>query len=395
MKLNAHVPMSQQLNNDPPALFPLVTLGSVIIHCLALWMINLMINGKQTAEVSAKLVPVQLIELQATDIPAKGDISIEKPSTGKLFPEKLATPSPLTTAKTRPINPSFPAANNQLDSTQPQATILKPRLIAPPVISKLDLKPTPKTFPSVEKGDKLRRRSPSQTSRSPLPSAFKTPSSNTSSLRQVNPNQDSPRVANGGSQPALAPKNLASTVNSNQGSRGESRQDSSGSPTPTQGNISQGNDLNARSQPTNNQQTSPSPSSQQQQASSVAESSQPQQSGGLVATLSNILPANRGKDIPEKLAKPYQQEKQLDYIPLPSSKDTTNQAVVLQVVVLIDDTGKPEVQSTQVLQGSKTIDSQQLAQDVIKDWKFEPAYQGNQPVYSLLQVVLTLEPQPA
>ena len=394
MKLNAHVPMSQQLNNDPPALFPLVTLGSVIIHCLALWMINLMISSKQAVEISDKLIPVQLIELQATDIPTKGDITIEKPSTGKL-PEKLTTPSPLTTAETRPISPSFPAANNQLDSTPPPAPIVKPRLIAPPVISKLDLKPTPKTFPSVEKGDKLRRRSPSQTSPSPLPDALKTPSSNTSSLRQVNPNQDSQRVANGGSQPALAPKKLASTANSNQESRGESGQNSSGSSTPTQGNISQGKDLTARSQPTNNQQTSPSASSQEQQASSAAESSQPQQSGGIVATLSNIRDANRGKDIPEKLAKPYQQEKQFDYIPLPSSKETTKQVVVLQVVVLIDDTGKPEVQSTQVLQGSKTIDSQQLAQDVIKDWKFEPAYQGNQPVSSLLQVVLTLQPQPA
>ncbi|MGB3205624.1 MAG: hypothetical protein WBB28_11600 [Crinalium sp.] len=386
--------MSEQINNDPPALLPLVTLGSVIIHCLALWMINLMISNKQAVEISNKLIPVQLIELQATDIPAKGDTSIEKTLTGRL-PEKLATPSPLTTAETRPISPSLSAANNQLDSTPPPAPIVKPRLIAPPVISKLDLKPTPKTFPSVE-GEKLRRRSPSQTSPSPLPSAFKTPSSNTSSLRQVNPNQDRPPLASGGSQPplALAPKNLAQTANSNQNRR-EQAQDSSGSPTPTQGNISQGKDLTARSQPTNNQQTSPSASSQEQQASSAAESSQPPQSGGIVATLSNIRDANRGKDIPEKLAKPYQQEKQLDYIPLPSSKDTTKQAVVLQVVVLIDDTGKPEVQSTEVLQGSNTIDSQQLAQDVIKDWKFEPAYQGNQPVSSLLQVVLTLEPQPA
>ncbi|HEY9692163.1 MAG TPA: hypothetical protein V6D15_08165 [Oculatellaceae cyanobacterium] len=390
MKLNAHVPMSQQ-NNDPPALFPLVTLGSVIIHCLALWMINLMISGKQKVEIIAQPIPVQLIELQATDIPAKGDTSIEKPSTGKL-PEKLATPSPLTTAETRPISPSFPA-NNQLDSTPPPAPIVKPRLIAPPVINKLDLKSTPKTFPGVEGGNKLRRRSPSQTSPSPLPDAVKTPSSNTSSLRQVNPNQDSQRVANAGSQPALAPKNLAQSTNSNQGR--SPGQDSSGSPTPTQGNISQGKDLTARSPSTNNQQTSPPSSSQGQQTSSTAGNSQPQQSGGLVATLSNIRAANRGKDIPEKLAKPYQQEKQFDYIPLPSSKETTNQAVVLQVVVLIDDTGKPEVQSTQVLQGSQTIDSQQLAQDLIKDWKFEPAYQGNKPVYSLLQVVLTLQPQPA
>ena len=111
--------------------------------------------------------------------------------------------------------------------------------------------------------------------------------------------------------------------------------------------------------------------------------------------MSNIRDANRGNDIPGKLAKPYQQEKPFNYIPLPSSKETTNQVVVLQVMVLIDNTGKAKVQSTQVLQGSKTIDSQQLAQDLIKDWKFEPAYQGNQPVDSLLRVVLTLKPQPA
>ena len=220
-KLNAHAFMSQQINHDPPALFPLVILGSVMIHCLALWMINLMISSKQKVEISNKLIPVQLIELQATDIPAKGDTSIEKPSTGRL-PEKIATPSPLTTAETRPITPSFPA-NNQLDLTPPQTPIVKPRLIAPPVISKLELKPTPKTFPNEEGGNKLRRRSPSQTSRSPLPDALKTPSSNTSSLRQVNPNQDRPRVASGGSQPALAPKNLASTANSNQVARSRAR----------------------------------------------------------------------------------------------------------------------------------------------------------------------------
>jgi outer membrane biosynthesis protein TonB len=108
--------------------------------------------------------------------------------------------------------------------------------------------------------------------------------------------------------------------------------------------------------------------------------------------VSNYRLANADKDIPDVLPEPQQREKLISGVtyPLPQAGDSS---VVLQVDLLLDDTGKAEVQSTQVLQGNPTIAPDQLAQTILQNWEFTPAYQAGQPVYSLLRVEFRIVPQ--
>jgi len=116
-------------------------------------------------------------------------------------------------------------------------------------------------------------------------------------------------------------------------------------------------------------------------------------SRGLVASLSDVRLANGGRDNPDRVAKPRQSQKQFDSMDYPSrAKGKQNRVLVLEVKLLIDDKGNPEVQSAQVVKGTSSVSPRQLASEVIQGWKFEPAYQAKQPVYSNMEVVLRIAP---
>ena len=116
-------------------------------------------------------------------------------------------------------------------------------------------------------------------------------------------------------------------------------------------------------------------------------------SRGLVATLSDVRLANGGRDNPDRVAKPRKSQKQFNSMDYPSkAKGKQNRVLVLEVKLLIDDKGNPEVQSAQVVKGTSSVSPRQLASEIIQGWKFEPAYQAKQPVYSNMEVVLRIAP---
>ncbi|MBE9128456.1 MULTISPECIES: hypothetical protein [unclassified Coleofasciculus] len=71
------------------------------------------------------------------------------------------------------------------------------------------------------------------------------------------------------------------------------------------------------------------------------------------------------------------------------------QAIRLKVVVLIDTTGQAEPlpDYTQVLSGNiSTEQAEQLAQQIVSEWRFEPTYMGNQPVEQAYNLELNITP---
>ena len=106
--------------------------------------------------------------------------------------------------------------------------------------------------------------------------------------------------------------------------------------------------------------------------------------GGLIANIDQPRLTIANRDIPTKLAKAKQKRRifpSIDYLQPLGIKIEEN--VVLEVIVVIEATGKPTVypELTQVLQGNLTAEEAgKLAKEIIERWKFQPTYMGSQPV---------------
>lgn len=73
-----------------------------------------------------------------------------------------------------------------------------------------------------------------------------------------------------------------------------------------------------------------------------------------------------------------------------------NQPLVLEVLTIIDHTGKPEMLSDnppKVLQGSSRVDYAELAGAIIQKLQFEPTYSDCQPVAQVYYLKLIISPQ--
>jgi hypothetical protein len=118
----------------------------------------------------------------------------------------------------------------------------------------------------------------------------------------------------------------------------------------------------------------------------------PRESSGVVATLdlSSIRGGNR--DIPDQLARPKQNQKQIDVLQIGSS------VVTLDVFLQIDDQGRlaaignVKASSNQGSSGGKSINFEALARQLFRDWEFQPARSGGKPVYSELWLRVTIKP---
>ncbi|HLO48040.1 MAG TPA: hypothetical protein VK211_06415, partial [Kamptonema sp.] len=125
-----------------------------------------------------------------------------------------------------------------------------------------------------------------------------------------------------------------------------------------------------------------------------------QHSSGVLATFDLGSIRSGDKDIPEQLAVPEQNQRQFPSVlnPLQLGLNQSS-AVILQVLVEIDDRGKlTAIKEVNVVEDSrspqstaKTTDYLGLAKQLLKDWEFHPAYSGGQPVYSELWLRLTVK----
>ncbi|XZO02888.1 MAG: hypothetical protein ACM65L_03685 [Microcoleus sp.] len=119
---------------------------------------------------------------------------------------------------------------------------------------------------------------------------------------------------------------------------------------------------------------------------------QPPESSGAIATLDLNSIRGGNRDIPDQLARPRQNQKQIDVLQIGSS------VVSLDVFLQIDDRGRlaaignVKASSNQGSSSGKSINFEAIARQLFRDWEFQPARSSGKPVYSELWVRVTIKP---
>jgi hypothetical protein len=414
--------ISERRHADPPVLWGAVFLSSVVIHLSLFWLLRPSLLGRApTNQATTAPIPIDLIITQApktassppqrvsaTSAPASRQApSTSQPKTTRTTvqpsqpavprqPTGVVSPPPQPQTPTRTERPRIaptpaPALSTRPDAVQPSpARTPGEGRLAQPLPSLSPSRPSP--FWRTPEPSPAAQPLPSQTA--PLPprqAIVRSPAAPASPIRQSTPSPSPARQ-----EPVRSPAAPASPIRQATPSPSPARQEpvrspappASPPPTPPQSQPSPTREPAPPAPP-----ASPPPTPPQSEPSpSPAPLPAPQIAQGILTTVSNYRLANADKDIPDVLPEPQQREKLISGVtyPLPQAGDSS---VVLQVDLLLDDTGKAEVQSTQVLKGNPTISPDQLAQTILQNWEFTPAYQAGQPVYSLLRVEFRIVPQ--
>jgi len=366
---------------NPPAQWIVFCLSSAIVHVLAFWLIPGLAMRQQNSRLSNEPVPVQLIDLSAI-APRPGlpqATSVQPPATVPQTPIPRVTPPveqpPIQQLEKLPA-PVVPAVVQPLPVKPTKSTVTRRRVIPSPQSStkttserivKRAAQPT--TKPRVSPTTPLKRRSPSSSSSKPASTTNSSqPSPNTKPAPQAGSQTNS--------ESSTSPETSATPPQT----------------TTAQKPVSPPQETSTKPLP-DTSSTTRNPAIPASEPSSTSQGSESQRGGSLVATLSNPRLANGGTDVPDKLATPQQQERRFSGLTYPAKVGMNfDQAIVLQVLLLIDNKGQATVQATKTLQGGAGVDAEFVAREMIKDWKFEPATQAGQAVDSLLEVTLTVNP---
>lgn len=360
-------------------LWSIYTLISVILHVLGMWMLQRLIMGSATVELATEPIPVELI----TTVPNSEDRLEPQAATpqqrqeGDRVAPPLAAPSPsgdrnFSVSGRNPIQQPIPAAIPQEN---------------PPVNSQ----------PRIQRSFRIRL--------NPFPQAQNPAAKPPSTPQRQQPNSDvvatRPIIPTPAPRPPFVPQQPPETGRP----LGSSSQDG-GTPAPAPP---------SQPQPSSSQPVEPAPAltpppappapaspapapippappaEEAQSAPSPAPAAPAAQGKGVVATLFNVRSGNAGADEPNQLAVPQQQQKQIPDLDYPLlTGQAPDQPIVLQVLLLIDNTGKPSLQ--RVLQGSGSFDDSQFVNELIQGWRFQPAYMGGGAVDSLLEVSIRVSP---
>ncbi|HEY9871873.1 MAG TPA: hypothetical protein V6D12_00440 [Candidatus Obscuribacterales bacterium] len=374
-RMTAPAQMPERRHTDPPWLWVASSLGAVVIHLLAFWILQLVMVRQQSVEISTEPIAIELIDIpEAQTAPEKAVITStpkaqnqpesdsEKP--GELEKEKIDQ-------------------NSSPDAVTPS---LGDRI---PFLPRRQLASKPNPFKAVSPttpADSTQTASSSPLSGSILPKPRVVPNdvrgTNAESLESSNPAHfPEPLPTTPTAQASLTAGSVSSTAAAVDN---EATKDATAS-----------NSLPHTSPPSASNQAPPQPPQppSQSETASAPQVSESQRGGGIVATLSNIRLVDETRDVPTQQAKPQLEEKQISSISyLPQLSKNLDGVLILQVTLLIDRTGTPEVLSTKVLQGSSSVNPEPLAKDIISDWKFEPAYMGGEPVDQEYFVSLKITP---
>ncbi|MBD1893313.1 hypothetical protein [Coleofasciculus sp. FACHB-129] len=339
-------------------LWSIYTLISVIVHVLGMWMLQRVIMGAASVDVATQPIPVEL----TTTVPNSED---------RLEPQ--ATTPQQRQQSDRNFNVSD---GNPVQQPIPQEN--------PPVNSQ----------PRIQRSFRIRL--------NPFPQAQNPAANSPSTPQRQQPNSDvvatRPSIPTPAPRPPFVPQQAPETGRP----LGSSSQDA-GIPVPAPP---------SQPQPSSSQPVEPAPALTPPPAPPVQASPAPApippappaeeaqsapapapaaQGKGVVATLFNVRSGNAGADEPNQLAVPQQQQKQIPDLDYPLlTGQAPEQPIVLQVLLLIDNTGKPSVQ--RVLQGSGNLNDSQFVNELIQGWRFQPAYMGGGAVDSLLEVSIRISP---
>ena len=331
-----HPQISERRHSDPPGLWAIVVLTSVVIHVFAIGMLRLLVIVRLDGLLSGTtIVPIDVIDLSPN-----ATSSTQSTRIGGSVP----------TRKPTPINAPTQRASNQLPN---------------------------RPNPSVSNPSSTRTNaSPSQVSRFPQDRRSPAPKPSANQPPYSPPESISPKPS--ANQPPYSPPEPTSPNPS-------PSQPPNPSPEPTSPNPSPSQPPNPSPEP-----TSPNPSP------SEPISPSPQPSGSFSATIGGMRLTVPDKDVPDKNARLKQSSTTnfpIDY--LTTLGINSSQVLVLKVKVLIESTGQATVlpNSAEVSPGNISPDkAEQLAKQIIEKWSFEPAYMGDSPVRQAYNIELNISP---
>ncbi|MBD2088173.1 hypothetical protein [Coleofasciculus sp. FACHB-542] len=349
-------------------LWSIYTLISVIVHVLGMWMLQRVIMGSASVDVATEPVPVELI----TSVPYSEE---------RLEPQ-AATPQQRQESD-RNFNVPGRSPVQQPIPAQPQEN--------PPVNSQ----------PRIQRSFRIRL--------NPFPQAQNPTANSPSTPQRQQPNSDvvatRPIIPTPAPRPPLVPQQPPETgrpLGSSSHDAGTPAPAPPSQPQPSSSQPVEPSPAPVTPPPAPPVQASPAPpalapiapappAEEAQSAPSPAPAAPAAQGRGVVATLFNVRSGNAGTDEPNQLAVPQQQQKQIPDLDYPLlTGQAPDQPIVLEVLLLIDNTGKPSVQ--RVLQGSGNLNDSQFVNELIQGWRFQPAYMGGGAVDSLLEVSIRVSP---
>lgn len=345
LSLTTSTQISERHHTDPPKLWVGVTIASILIHVFGFGMLYWLMVRQQT---SAGTQPI------AVDIVAVAPKDSQV--TSRDGNRKYVSPQPSGLTSNSKIRQNSPSA--------PQRAASPPQTSQPATTQQAARSPSRVSSPNRQQDKKQSSRILSQGTGN---QARKETQNRNLDRREKSDTQTSPSSNGTGGNSADKP------------SKNNSKRLPIKKPVP-QTAPSSGNNNPPPSQPSSQQGQPPS------------EKPQPDNSGGLVASLSNEHLPVGSRDLPDSPAKPLNNQQEIDVIHYASpALKNLKQVLSVRVRLVIDKTGK--VESTKVLKssGDKTVDL--LAEDMLKNWSFKPAIQGGQPVYGNLELELQIAPR--
>ncbi|MFE1744637.1 hypothetical protein [Coleofasciculus sp. H7-2] len=361
-----------------PTLWSIYILISVIVHVLGMWMLQRLIMRSAIVDLGTELIPIDLI----TTVPNSEDrLQPQAASSPQQRPEGDRSVDPRLAAPSPSVNRNFNPGRNPVQQPIP-APIHQEN---PPVNSQS----------RIQRSVRIRL--------NPFPQAANPSANPPSTPQRQQPNSDvvatRPIIPTPAPLPPFVPQRTPQ-----RGRPGTSSQDTGTPAPPSQPQPSSSQPVEPPPAPVTPPpappvQASPAPApippappaGEAQSAPSPAPAAPAAQGRGIMATLFNVRSGNAGADEPNQLAVPQQQHKQIPDLDYPLlTGQAPDQPIVLQVLLLIDNTGKPSVQ--RVLQGSGNFDDSQFVNELIQGWRFQPAYMGGGAVDSLLEVSIRVSP---
>ena len=313
VKPSARVPLSERHHSDPPGLWASVILTSFVIHLFGFGMLRLWLTiHLDSFQAARDLIPIDVIA-----------VASQVPSSSQPIQGTTSSATSATGVKT-PTNTSKPLPNRQTSSTTPAST-------------------SKQTNPqrSVGKGTSTAKGSPkNQKSSTTTTNSAKKPSS------RITSGKGSPAPNPAPNKPSGAP--TSSTKPDNTTDNG-SKPGGSGTPSPSHSTPS------------------PGPSTGQNSPNS-------QEGGGFLAdSASPLLISGSLNDTPKELAKITIKKTEFPAdSPVAQLASSLEQPLILEVYLLIDQTGKPTIQSViPASPVSSQVNLTELVQAIFKNWQFE------------------------
>lgn len=331
-------------HSDPPGLWLGVTLVSITFHIWLLWALRSAVWAEKAGNVEETIVPIEAIA--------------------------IAPEAPILQS------PPNPAPNSANTSSSVSPAPQKQQVFTKKEVPQLQKRQTPrpqKTTPQPRKQQVPSQKKISQPQKQQSPPAKNTPQPQ-HKPSAPSPPKNNPPSPTSPETPTPSPKTPTPSPQPDDSLLKPPLQSSLLEPPPKP---------LIPSPPAPNASPTPPPPSPVSDASPTPPPS-PVSGNRFIATLGAPQLTQPDRDIPDRLARRKQNEKQFDAIDYltPLGIEFKGE-LAIEVVAIIDENGKPSIypQSIKVLAGYiSSAKAAELATKIIEQWQFEPTYMGGQPI---------------